>query len=754
MQPNKPFSIDLRPHQAEILSYTQGKMGVLAVPGSGKTWTLSLLAAELLKRNVLEQDQEILIVTLINSAVNNFYQRVSQFVEKEGLIPNIGYRVRTLHGLANDIVRERPDLTGLESNFQIIDESEANNIRAEVSRAWLNNHPDYLDEFLNIELEPERLEWVRRERLPELVQSIALAYIRYAKDHRETPERLAHQLEILPFPFSLARMGNEIYAGYQRALVYRGAVDFDDLIRHALLALESDPELINRLRHRWPYILEDEAQDSSSLQEQILSLLCGPVGNWVRVGDPNQAIYETFTTANPNFLREFSQRPDVIARFLPTSGRSTSSIINLANNFTIWTNEKHPNPQVRDALSTSPLIEPTGENDPQPNPPDSLSNIKLIIRKFSPAQEIQAVADSIEGWLPDHPNQTVAALAPRNQRAFDLVDELRRRSLPYLDDFLRSSHSTRTSAGSLAHLLRHLADPQSASKLAQAFQVWRRDDRTDPAQQPLIQRATDLLRKIIRNEDYIWPTPGHDWLAESLLRQTDTEAHLLLEEYRLRLQRWHGSIILPIDQLLLFLSQDILTNPAELAVAHKLALLMRQTSLIHPEWHLPQLTNELVAIAKNERRFLGFSDTDTGFDPEAHRGVVVVSTIHKAKGLEWDRVYLLSVNNYDFPSGDIYDHYMPEKWFLRNELNLEAETLGQFKAAITKGLDAHNRFGIHTLQSRVDYIRERLRLIYVGITRARKELIISWNTGRNGDLFPAQALLALAEFRDQPEEVA
>ncbi len=60
-----------------------------------------------------------------------------------------------------------------------------------------------------------------------------------------------------------------------------------------------------RLRERWPYILEDEAQDSSLLQEQILRRLAGDKGNWVRVGDPNQAIFETFTTANPRYLRDF-----------------------------------------------------------------------------------------------------------------------------------------------------------------------------------------------------------------------------------------------------------------------------------------------------------------------------------------------------------------------------------------------------------------------------------------------------------------
>ena len=100
-------------------------------------------------------------------------------------------------------------------------------------------------------------------------------------------------------------MGAEIYADYQRSLAYRGVVDFDDLIRLALEALRRDADYLARLRQRWPYILEDEAQDSSELQEKILRLLAGERGNWVRVGDPNQAIYDTFTTANPRFLRSY-----------------------------------------------------------------------------------------------------------------------------------------------------------------------------------------------------------------------------------------------------------------------------------------------------------------------------------------------------------------------------------------------------------------------------------------------------------------
>ena len=93
-----------------------------------------------------------------------------------------------------------------------------------------------------------------------------------------------------------------------------------------------------------------------------------------------------------------------------------------------------------------------------------------------------------------------------------------------------------------------------------------------------------------------------------------------------------------------------------------------------------------------------------------------------------------------------YDHYMPEKRFIRPGVNLEAETIGQLKAALSKEENWDYHPGIHTNQARVDYIRERLRLLYVGITRARKELFMSWNSGRLGDLYPAAPLDALRHY--------
>jgi len=344
-----------RPNQRDILAYSGGRMGVSAVPGSGKTQILSLLAAQIVASGSLEDDQEVLVVTLVNSAVGNFSIRVGDLVKEMELLPNLGYRVRTLHGLAHDIVRERPDLLGLADNFQIIDERIANQIRQDAAQAWLKSNPDAMETYLNPTLEENKVDWVRREKVPTKVSEIALAFIRYAKDSKLTPQEIDARLEQLPVPLHLAQMCAEIYQSYQQALVYRGALDFDDLIRYALQALKLDESYLERLRHRWPYILEDEAQDSSRLQEEILTTLSSANGNWVRVGDPNQAIFETFTTANPKYLRNFLDLPDVDDLDMPNSGRSTSSIINLANYLITWTQGSHPRIEVREALVPPPI---------------------------------------------------------------------------------------------------------------------------------------------------------------------------------------------------------------------------------------------------------------------------------------------------------------------------------------------------------------------------------------------------------------
>lgn len=732
-----------RPKQQEMLAYRGGKMGVIAVPGSGKTHTLSYLAATLVAEGGLADDQEVLIVTLVNAAVDHFAQRVGMFMQERGLLPGVGYRVRTLHGLAHDILRERPDLVGLSDDLTIIDDATAAQLLQEATLDWLRAHPNALDEFLTTGLSEQQAHHVRTKQLPDLVTGLANAFIRQAKDLELTPADIKARLDAVNDRFPLLEMGLEIYQAYQRALNYRGGVDFSDLIRLALQTLRLDPALLAQLRHRWPYILEDEAQDSSLLQESILRLLTGETGNWVRVGDPNQAIYETFTTASPEHLRRFITESDVVAVDLPDSGRSMPSVIALANELIRWTYLEHPMPALRKALAP-PYIRPTPPDDPQPNPPDQPERIYLSTATPTPDQELAQVVKSLKKWLPQHPEATVAVLVPRNERGAEVVAELKKAGLPHVE-VLRSTRATRETARHLATLLFYLADPGNASKLAKVYGVWARGLRETPEGAQRLKETEALLRKCPRVEDYLWPRAERDWLGSLSLPEEKAELKQELNAFREQVRRWHAAVVLPVDQLLLTLAQDLFTEPAALATAHRLALALARYATLHPELRLPELAQELQRIAENERKFAGVDDDDTGFDPEQHRGKVVVTTMHKAKGLEWDRVYLLSVNNYDFPSAQPGDTYIGEKWFLRADFNAEAELVAQLKALTQPdGLLSYVP-GQATLRARVDYAAERLRLLYVGITRARKELLITTNRGR--EQHPATPAVALVYLK-------
>lgn len=744
-----------RPSQEQVLGYRAGKMGVAAVPGSGKTWTLSALAAQLLLTVPLDDEQEILIVTLVNSAVDNFTRRVGEFVKESGLLPKLGYRVRTLHGLARDIVGERPDLVGLSDNFQIVDELTASRMLADIVAAWMKTRPatfnplTAFDAYLLPDFDEGKRDWLRSGHLPRLLGEISAAFIKRAKDLRLTPEQIERHLREAPAALPLAEMGWAIYRDYQRALAYRGGLDFDDLIRLAVQALETDPDFLERLRTRWPYILEDEAQDSSQLQEVILRMLTGLSGNWVRVGDPNQAIFETFTTADPRYLREFLHERGVQRAELPNSGRSTLTIIDLANQLIRWVNDKHPVAALRGAL-TPPFIEPAPPHDPQPNPPDEGSQVHLFGRKLTTEAEVKAIADSLARWLPENPGKTVAVLVPRNTRGFALSQELQRRKIEVVE-ILRSANATRLAAGALGNVLNALADPKSPQKLATTYKVWRRASREDPEAKARLEATAGLLRKCAHVEAYLWPAAGQDWLATLQPAGMDPETVAELEAFRAHVCRWQEATLLPIDQLVLTLAQDLFTEPAELALAHKLAIVLKRASATHLDWRLQEMTDELSTVAKNERRFIGFSEDDTGFDPDAHKGKVVVTTMHKAKGLEWDRVYLMSVNNYDFPSAMDYDSYISEKWFIRDRLDLQTEALAQL--ALLGNTDEFTWYeeGQASAATRLAYAAERLRLFYVGITRARQELIVTYNTGQKGvqqQALPFTALQAYWETRD------
>ncbi|MHB8627933.1 MAG: ATP-dependent helicase [Aggregatilineales bacterium] len=742
-----------RPAQYDIISYQRGKLGVAAVPGSGKTFTLAHLAANLV-RKLLERDDaepaEVLIVTFTNVAADSFKRRLSDILrQRRVMLPYVGYRVRTLHGLAHDILQERPALAGLSDDFSIADERTTATLVGDLTRAWWREHGEA---FISAWIDADQLARrpaLRTEQLPDFAIAIAGTFIRAAKDRQLDPATLRAALESSETELLLARFGVEVYEAYQQALTYRGAVDFDDLARLALGALRSDSGFRKRLQRRWPYILEDEAQDSSQLQQELLKLLSDGK-NWVRVGDPNQAINTTFTTANPDFLRDFLTDKQVKVHSLDQAGRSAQPIIDLANELVMWITHKHPVPALHTALLDQ-SIHATPPGDLQGNPPAAESTLHL---HYTPGQtvttddELKFVVDSLAHWLPDHPDQTVAVLVPDNARGFRFVEQLRVRRLEY-EELLNSTTGTRAAAQLLYDVLGYLAAPVSSryTGLARLYKdVWwplhlgRVNDDDSEVTADLRNAAAAFFKAIPNAEAWLWPDPAQESTDfTALTKELPDELTTDLETFRNHLRRWLEAAILPIDQLILTVNQDLFSRPNDIALGYKFAASLRSAARRFPDWRLPEFVDELRKISQNERKFLGFESEDIGYQPLP--GQVTVSTYHKAKGLEWDRVYLTGVSTYVFPALQADDTYLDEKKYVRGGLNLKAEALAQL-AALN---GATYQIGEATGHARVDYAAERLRLLYVGITRARRDLCLTWNTGRYGGNRPALPLIALIE---------
>ncbi|NDJ85375.1 MAG: ATP-dependent helicase [Chloroflexi bacterium] len=722
-----------RESQWDIINYSRGLVGVSAVPGSGKTFTLSHLAAQLVQRlhsRSLKQSREVLIVTFTNSAVNSFKSRIADILERErGLLPYTGYRVRTLHGLAHDIVRERPTLVGLHEDFRIVDERVALAIQSEAITAQMAEWAPRLESWLSDDISEDRRRQILARDLGFLLERLVPRFISHAKANRRTPSDLLRAFSMATDPaFDLALFCIEVYRDYQRSLAYRGAVDFDDLVRLAIDALSQDERYLNRLRERWPYVLEDEAQDSSRLQQEMLELLSAGK-NWVRVGDPNQAINTTFTTAELKYLRNFLARDDVKERPLHTSGRSSRKIIGLANELVRWTTKEHPIIPLRQAFIFQE-IEPTEPGDVQVNPPDAMSNIYIhpADKNLTPDDELAMVVTNLSKWLPENPDRTVAVLVPENNRGFLLARQLDELGLEY-EELLRSTSETRAAARLLSTVLRFIANPatpSSSGHLATLYrEVWlpylsvlASGEDTDVPEQ-----IEKFLRRLTNVEDLIWPVeadlPGRAALPE--LWQDD------LDDFVRMTRRWLAATSLPIDQLILTIGNDLFIDPPDIALAYKIAVVLKSIARDHPDYRLAEFVQELNEISNNQRRFLGFDDSESGYEPRP--GVITISTMHAAKGLEWDRVYLMSVNNYSFPSALDTEEYIGEKWFIRDNLNLEAEAIAQLEHLITHDMSAYE-LGQPSRKDRLASAAERLRLLYVGITRARSELIITWNIGR------------------------
>ncbi len=162
------------------------------------------------------------------------------------------------------------------------------------------------------------------------------------------------------------------------------------------------------------------------------------------------------------------------------------------------------------------------------------------------------------------------------------------------------------------------------------------------------------------------------------------------------------------------------------------------------------MASEVRKIASNAALYAGLRGSDSQFDPNDFPGKIVVTTYHKAKGLEWDQVFLTSCNAYDFPDGSeaqyVNRRYKPR--YVRDNLELQAEILQALKVVSLPELGLRYHRGDGSREAWLDSVKERLRLLYVGITRAKRGLYVSCNSGRFGNTTEANVVMKLRQLWD------
>ncbi|MBT3345114.1 MAG: ATP-dependent helicase [Gemmatimonadetes bacterium] len=709
-----------RAGQREILAYEGGRLGVAAVPGSGKTATIAALTARLLEQRVhgegpLGRRGRVLVVTYQNAAVDTLRGRIGARLRERGL-PATGYDVRTLHSLSFGLVRAYPGHVGTTTDFRVLDESSTNGFIDRAVGDWNRVNVPVWGRLAPGEgdVYDERWEgqWQR------IARSLASTVIASAKNLRLDPastlrlaqtEKATESQALAPL---LVRIGAQIYESYQQQVETSGGIDFNDMVRLAVSLLEGAEDVAARLAQRWPVVLEDEAQDSVPLQEELLGRLTQPTGNWIRVGDPNQSITSTFTSADPRLLRGFLDRADVQAIEMSISGRSAPAILDLANDLVRWTCDRYPLEAIRSRAFRDQALRSTDPGDPQPNPEDAEGQ-GILFRPFEHRhQELIDASRRAARFCTSQPEMTVAILVPTNKMGFDVAESLRELGI-HFDERLQSSRQARSIVDTMARALSLIAQPANARALERAWQAVQmaagEEDSDD--------RAARLLRSCYRPEILLAPV-ADDGLQTSdafpPVSDIEPDTWHRIGEFSKRVMKWLPAASLPVDQLTMALAHDLLPED-DLATAHEIAMYLRRLSDENPAWRLPELVAELGDAAVG-RSLL--SQEDGSFEPQPGR--ITLTTLHKAKGLEWDLVYVLGVDAVEFPAS-------LEDDFRGHQQHLGGDPAQMARVWLLDAADGETSGRDGTSEGRLDTIAERLRLLYVAVTRARRYLSLSYS---------------------------
>lgn len=400
----------------------QGPSLIIAGAGSGKTRVLTYRIAYTLQQGVAARN--VLALTFTNKAANEMKARIGQLVGEENARQ---LWMGTFHSIFARILRHEAEHLGYPSSFSIYDTTDSKSVIKSCIKE------------LNLDDKVYK-------------PAAVLSRISMAKNNLITAKAYAVNTQIIADDVAARRPRvQELYQLYTKKCRLAGAMDFDDLLLNINILFRDFPEVLDKYRHFFRYILVDEYQDTNYAQYLIVKKLAEPARNLCVVGDDAQSIYSFRGARIENILNFRKDYPDYAEYKLEQNYRSTRTIVNAANSVI----EKNTNRLDKKCFSEAETGEPVG-----------------VIKAFTDQEEAFLVAGSIATRVQEENTayNEFAILYRTNAQSRVLEEALRRKNIPY-KIYGGTSFYQRAEIKDMIAYLRLATNPNDSEAFKRAVQV-------------------------------------------------------------------------------------------------------------------------------------------------------------------------------------------------------------------------------------------------------------------------------------------
>lgn len=632
---NSTFKIIPRDDQKPVLEYTSGKMAISAVPGAGKTTILLALIIKLLNDGI--KPENIYVLTYMESAARNFRERIKNINQQSSQLPNIS----TIHGLALKILKDNSNFEriGLVSDFEICDDSQKLNITSVLAKKMK----------------------LKKGETDDFIKAISALKIGGGKI-----KSINNDTEIKKFV--------DFYREYEKYMKENNLIDYDDMLVSSVKLLEENNDILEYYQDICKFIIEDEAQDSSSIQQRLINLLSSKSKNLIRCGDINQAITTTFSNADVEGFRQFIEESNKVS--MDCSQRCSEGVWKLANALVEWAENNEEYKKSFYKIFMQPVF---GKNPVSEKP--------VIARIFEKTiEEKNYVLKQIKNILTKEKNATIGILLRSNWQVANWLDFVNNSGFKSISrsECLEQKGVFKTIFAILNMILYPFDNEviaKSYETLAElGFYKSRLQVEIKKLNRPFVQMSVDDI------------------------------ANIDLQIFYWDLVYWLSFPSLPIEELAIKIGLNYYKSDIEKSNVYLISTLIKRISANNKSFEF--VIKRLAELAKksNLSEYNFFSE-ESESDKEFLAGKVQIMTYHKSKGDEFDYVFLPELSE--------------------NNLNLSFEQLELKKSSIflekirqlNPDYDNKSDYELKKLQ-----IAENLRLLYVAITRAKKNLTMTVTT--------------------------